>query len=346
MNLDPNQDHDPNENVPLQKARRQFLTYKQETQKESTARAYEYPTKSFIQYCGKNDVKVTKDISKRHVATWIDKRREEVKPITVYNNAKHLRVFIKWMGNRELVEWGIHEKMEIPNVPEGGDVNDNVLREDHAKAVLEYLDTYNYASTYHALFYTMWHTGCRISGAIALDVDDFNANAYDDSTIQFRNRKEDGTPLKNGNASERDVTISDKLSDVLSDYLVSPRMEKQDEYQREPLFTIPSGRLSRQRAYKNIVAFTRPCVADNSCPHNRDIDSCEAAEKKKQAPSCPSSKSLHPVRKGSITYHINEGWPKELLSERVDVSVDVLEKHYDHRTNERKRQNRREFLHE
>ncbi|WP_435185414.1 tyrosine-type recombinase/integrase [Halobellus sp. EA9] len=346
MEFNPTEDRDPSEVTPLQKARRDFLQYKQQTQKASTARAYKYPTKDFIEYCENVGVSVTGDISKRNITKWIDQRREEVKPVTVHNNAKHLRVFIKWMAHRELVEWGLHEKMEIPDVPEDEDVNQQVLREGHAESVLQYLDTYHYASIYHALFYTMWHTGCRISGAIALDLNDFEPSPHDDSILKFRNRPSEGTPLKNKNKSERDVTISDGLANVLSDYVNSPRESREDDYGREPLFTVPSGRLYRQRAYKNIVALTRPCVSGGKCPLNREIESCEAAQDKEQAPSCPDSVSLHPVRKGSITNHINEGWPKEPLSERVDVSVEVLEKHYDFRTNERKRQNRREFLHE
>lgn len=346
MDFDPNDDRDPSEVTPLSKARRDFLQYKKQTQKESTARAYKFPTKDFIQYCEKGGVSVTGDISRRNITKWIDQRRQEVKPVTVHNNAKHVRVFLKWMARREYVGWDLHEKMEIPNVPEDEDVNQQVLREGHAETVLEYLDTYHYASTYHALFYTLWHTGCRISGAIALDLNDLEVNAHDDNILKFRNRNAEGTPLKNKNKGERDVTISDGLANVLSDYINSPREPCEDEYGRKPLFTVPSGRLYRQRAYKNIVAFTRPCVCGEKCPLNREIESCEAAQDKEQAPSCPESVSLHPVRKGAITHHINEGWPKEALSERVDVSVEVLEKHYDFRTNERKRQNRREFLHE
>ena len=133
---------------------------------------------------------------------------------------------------------------------------------------------------------------------------------------------------------------------MLNDYIGSPREQKTDEHDRDPLFTVPSGRLYRQRAYKNIVAFTRPCVTSGECPLDREVDTCEAAQDKEKAPSCPDSVANHAVRKGSITHHINEGWPKELLSERVDVSVEVLEKHYDFRTNEMERQNRRQYLRE
>jgi hypothetical protein len=194
----------------------------------------------------------------------------------------------------------------------------------------------------------MWHTGCRISGAISLDLEDFDRNLHDDNILRFRNRKKSGTPLKNNNSSERDVTVSDNLAEVLQDYLTSRRDPTTEDSGREPLFTVPGSgsRMYRQRAYKNVVAVTRPCVVSRKCPHNQEIENCEAAQRKPKAPSCPSSVANHAVRKGSITNHINEGWPKEALSERVDVGVDVLEKHYDFRTNEKQRQNRRQYLHD
>jgi len=43
-------------------------------------------------------------------------------------------------------------------------------------------------------------------------------------------------------------------------------------------------------------------------------------------------------------HQLDEGVPKELLSDRVDVSVPVLDKHYDQRTEERKSKRRREVL--
>jgi hypothetical protein len=132
---------------------------------------------------------------------------------------------------------------------------------------------------------------------------------------------------------------------IVTDYIEARRTPSTDEHGREPLFTTREGnRVSRQIIYKNIVGYTRPCIFTNNCPHNRKIESCEAYQQKRQAPSCPSSTSLHPIRRGSITYHLNQGWPKEEVSERCDVSVDVLEKHYDNRTEEEKRERRREFI--
>jgi integrase len=242
------------------------------------------------------------------------------------------------------MERHIYEKLEVPNVPDNEARSHEMLDLTQAEATLRYLKTYEYATRRHAMFYTLWHTGCRVSGAMALDVSDV-AKESGDYIIKFRNRRSTGTGLKNGDNGERNVSITESLWDVLQDYLEGPHRDQvEDEYGREPLFTTPGGRISRQSAYKDYTAITRPCVTTNSCPHNRVIDECEAAQRKKQAMKCPSSLSLHPIRRGAITYQINRGWPKEKLSERTDVSVEVLEKHYDARTQEEQREGRKQHL--
>lgn len=162
--------------------------------------------------------------------------------------------------------------------------------------------------------------------------------------MKFRGRPDTDTPLKNGKKSERNVTLSQGVMEVIVDYIEARRKDTTDEYGREPLFTTSEKRLWRQNAYKNIVAWSRPCVFSNECPHNREIAECDAAQRKSDAFSCPSSVSLHPIRRGSITYHLNQGWDKEQVSQRCDVSVKVLEKHYDARTEEEKRQKRQDHV--
>jgi hypothetical protein len=66
----------------------------------------------------------------------------------------------------------------------------------------------------------------------------------------------------------------------------------------------------------------------------------------KECIEVPIIKSLHPIRRGSITYHLNAGWPVEEVSARCDVSVEVLEKYYDARTHEDKRDGRTEHIDE
>jgi len=53
----------------------------------------------------------------------------------------------------------------------------------------------------------------------------------------------------------------------------------------------------------------------------------------------------HAIHRGSITTHRNANVPKEVASNRMDVSGEVLDKHYDMATPDEKRERRREFLH-
>jgi len=191
------------------------------------------------------------------------------------------------------------------------------------------------------MFELIWETGCRISGAQAIDVGDFHPTK---NMLEFRNRERAGTPLKNDNKSERNVTITDDLIGIITDYIEVIRPDITDEHRRQPLLTTEHGRLTRQRAYKNMKGFTRHCVYSSGCPHNRDIDTCEAAQKKKKAYDCPSTQSTHPLRRGSITHHLNRGVPKETVSERCDVGLDVLDRHYNEQTREDEREQRQKYI--
>lgn len=342
--MNPGNDQHPKDVLSPRAARRQFLNSKRGSVKDSTVRAYKYPTKHFVEYCENQGVDTMSDINSYLIESWVQKREaEDVKAITVHKNAKLVRVFIKWAEHSDLLPAGSHEKMRIPDVPDEEVSSDEVLRAYPAHQIKKHLETYDYASRKHALFAFMWETACRASGAIAVDLDDLDYDRQGDPCVTFLNRKSQSTALKNGENSERTIQISDELDALLQDYIEFKRADVTDEYGRKPLFTTGHGRLSRNRIYKDTVALTRPCVYTNECPAGRTIADCEPAQKKKQAMSCPENVSPHPVRRGSITDHINRGWEKELLSERVDVSVEVLEKHYDARTKEEALQRRKEY---
>lgn len=341
--MQPNIDK-PREKVSPRQARRQFLNARKGNVKESTHRTYKFPTKHFIEFCEHHGIESIGGVDGYVIESWKqDRKDDEIAQVTLHNNAKTLRVFIRWCERAELIEYGTADRMEIPEVTKEEVVSNDKLPLELAEQTLRYLNTYEYASRKHALFKTLWHTGCRISGAIALDVGDvvFGSEV---NILKFQNRPTVGTPLKNNNGGERNVTISEELADVLKDYIEGKRPKVTDQYGRDPLFCTEHQRIERQRAYKDFTAVTRPCHVSNHCPHDRDVDGCDAAQSKKKASGCPSSKSLHPVRRGSITYHIQREWPKEKLSERVDVSVEVLNKHYDARSKEQEREGRKQFL--
>lgn len=89
---------------------------------------------------------------------------------------------------------------------------------------------------------------------------------------------------------------------------------------------------------------TRPCAYGAECPHGRDPETCEAANERYEASKCPSSVSPHAIRRGSITHWLRKDVPTPAVSDRADVNADVLEQHYDERTQREKMEQRRRFL--
>lgn len=329
--------------ISLRRARTDYLSYKKRNNKESTVRYYESVLRGFIEYCEEEEsVTHVDEIDGYLIQQWQIKRQREdnVAPITLKNNTKHLIVFLKWCVSSELLPPELPGKVDVPNVSEEDTRSDEVVGPDRIEEILDYLEMYQYASRLHAAVKVLWHTGCRISALISLDVDDMDAL---EGVLKFRNRRDSGTALKNGTKSERNVTMNKETMDVLSAYKRIKRAEVEDDEGRNPLFTTEHGRITRQRVYKNFVGVSRPCIYTNECPHNRDLDDCDAT-KKAEAYGCPSSKALHPIRRGSITYHLQSDWPVEKVSQRCDVSVSVLQDHYDVRTHEDKRETRSEAM--
>jgi len=110
-----------------------------------------------------------------------------------------------------------------------------------------------------------------------------------------------------------------------------------------PLLGTEYGRAHTGTIRKHIYKFTRPCVYSAECPHEYDPNTCDAA--KSQEPfKCPSSHSPHAIRKGSITAHRNSGIDRVVVSDRADVSEQVLDKHYDMASESEKRERRRDLL--
>jgi hypothetical protein len=133
------------------------------------------------------------------------------------------------------------------------------------------------------------------------------------------------------------------VCDTLDAYLEYNRIEVMDDHGRKPLFTSKFGRPGKSSLRDSVYKITRPCVYTGTCLHGREIDSCEAMDRNK-ASRCPSSVSPHAIRRGSITHHLSEDVPEKVVGDRMNVSLDVLEKHYDRRSERQKTEQRRGYL--
>jgi len=235
----------------------------------------------------------------------------------------------------------------VATIGGSADVSDSTLDPDRAVEIVDYLGRYEYASTRHVIVLLLWHTGCRIGGLRALDVGDVDLDGdrprADGPAIHFVHRPDQGTPLKNKEKGERWNAISGHVAQVLKDYIDGPRNDLTDDYGREPLVTTRWGRVSPSAVRDTLYRVTRPCWRDEPCPHDRDPEDCEATNHAHMS-RCPSSRSPHDVRSGRVTAHRLSDEDRSLVSDRMDASGEILDKHYDRRSSRQKAEQRRRFF--
>lgn len=300
---------------------------------------YEKHLRSFANWCAENDVTDMNDVTARTVHEYQVRIKRGLAQSTVSIYMSTVRRFVEWCEGIDAVEAGVSEKIVLPD--RNRNARSEMLDEEEATAILSYLRKYHFASRTHALMALLWHTGIRTGTIRALDVSDLNAER---ERLRIRHRPETGTPLKNAESAERYIALSPEVTDILSDYVDEHRHSVTDEYGRSPLFTTNRGRPAKNSIRRNIWAATRPCKTGRGCPHGKEPETCKAAARTNNAAKCPSSLSGHPVRRGSITHFLRRDVPEKVVSDRMDVSQDVLEKHYDRRTEEERTEQRRAFL--
>lgn len=285
----------------------------------------------------------------RRFKTW-RQDTEGLKTISLNGNLAVVRRFTEFCVDIEAVEEGVPNKVPSSFVSEDDEVRKDPPSDKEVSAVRSYLARYRPASRVHAEHETIAELGIRTGAVRGIDVEDFKPEK---KTIELRHRPGKlgvrGTPLKNGSDGERDINISDSLRDLLVAYYNNPnRLEGTDEFGRRPLFTSKDsdgtvGRIAIGRIRKDFYKITRPCELANDCPVDRDPQECDA-KTNRYAYKCPENYTPHPLRSWSIMHQLDQGVRRDTLSNRVDVSVPVLKKHYDHRELERKQETRLDKL--
>jgi site-specific recombinase XerD len=300
---------------------------------ESTHRNHKYTLDAFESWAEEVGIEAVSELDGMYLHEFKLYRREQgINEVTLYNNLCTLRVFVRWLESMDLVEKGLADGMMIPNPDD--DARDDMITEETAEEILNYLDKYEYGTLRHALFAVLWTTGFRIGTVRSLDLDEYHP---EDHFIEVVHRPESGTPLKNKTEAEREVNLHSWVCEILDDYFEMHREDVTDDHGREPLLTTSQGRPARSTLRQQIASLTRPCHYTGDCPHQRTIPDCEA-KTYKYAQRCPSSVSPHTLRRSAITKWLNDGHRKELLGDRMNVSPKTLDKHYDARTKGEKRQ--------
>lgn len=314
-------------------AQQLYLDFKSSQASETTVQSHRYRTNHFVRWCDEQGIDNLNDLTGRHIHQYRLWRKEdgELNAVSMQTQMSTLRVFLEWAATVEAVDPNLYTKVMISKVPEEDQQRDEMLSAERAEEVLTHLSEYYYASLKHVLIALLWETGIRIGAARALDVQDV---VFDKQHLQLVHRPDVGTRLKNGSSGERLVAISDELTLLLEDYAEDMRREVTDDYDRDPLLTSQKGRLSRASMRRYVYNLTAPCFLGEDCP-----GCAEDTERK-----CEQAVSPHAIRRGSITHFLTNDVPVKVVSDRMDVSPDVLDKHYDRRPPEVKLEQRRGYL--
>jgi len=326
-----------------------YLDARQDELSVATIDAQKYRLDAFLQWCREEGIENLNDLSGRDMFEYRIWRREghgdgrqAIKPVTLRGQMSTVRAFLGFAAEVDAVRESLREKVSLPIVSAGEDVSDSTLEPKRADAILDYLDRYEYAGRRHVIVLLAWHSGCRISGLRALDVDDSELEG-DQPGVEFLHRPETETPLKNDEKSERWNAISRRVARVLQDYIDGPREDVVDNHGRRPLITTREGRASSSTIRDTYYCVTRPCWIGEECPHDRDPDECDATFYTK-ASTCPSSRSPHDARSGRVTAYRREDVPRQVVSDRLNASEEILDKHYDRRSERERAEQRRDYL--
>ncbi|GAB7018741.1 tyrosine-type recombinase/integrase [Halostagnicola bangensis] len=322
---------------------KRFLSRRQ-NRSPSTRAQYKRTIPRFVEFAEDNDITYPVEISSPLVDAYVDYLQSEYdSDSTILTYTKNARTWLRWLSQRELCDESIYrilDKEELGLTPRA---RDEVIPKSEATGLLHRLRRRRRGSDMHALTELLWNGGPRIGGVHSLDVPDFDPEGKE---LRFRHRPEAGTRLKNGNKNsntagdgERNIVIKDEVISAIQLYIETERPDVTDEYGREPLFATEYGRASRSTLRRWLYEAT-------SCRWSpRDADDCSCdGSCNPDSNVCPESYYPHAIRRGSIVSHLSGGLRRERASERFDVSVKVIKKHYDPRTEQDRLNDRREAV--
>ncbi|WP_136688341.1 tyrosine-type recombinase/integrase [Halorhabdus amylolytica] len=332
---------DPTELSPPAAVQR-YLRRRKPDSTEQSIHGWEYRLKLFVEWCESVGITEVGQLEGYDLDEYYEIRSADIAPATLEGEMWTLQMFLEFLEDIEAVNDGLSEKVRIPNLDPEDRSNDTKLATEDAQALLAYYrdDPEAYGTRAHAYLELAWYTGARQGGLRALDLRDveLGENPY----VEFLQRPNTGTPLKNKRAGERPVGLTHETADVLQEYIAEHRYDVHDEEGRQPLLASAQGRPTPNTIRVWSYLATQPCL-HGPCPHGKARETCLWTEYSHSS-KCPSSRSPHQIRTGTVTWLLNQGWPPEDVAERVNASVSTIEQHYDKADPERRRQRLRDRM--
>lgn len=322
-----------------------YLEDKEDEHTEATLYSHSSRLGHFVRYCEDEGIDNLNDLTPRVLRRYKSWRKEDaggdLAPSTIKTQLDTLRVFIRWCERDMAVAPNLSTYVDSPALDKGQNVRNVRIKADEAEALLSYLEKFHYASHMHTMFLLLWKGMLRRGGLRTIDVEDFH---YNRGEIDIQHRPDEDTPIKKGVEGERTLLLDDETCDVIQDYIETNRHDVTDDEGRNPLITTEYGRMTASTITNYVYGMTRPCFYSGECPHDREIEECEAASDRNDASKCPSSVSPHSIRKGAVTQARNEDIPLSIISDRANASEKVLNRHYDLADEEEQKERRRKYF--
>lgn len=321
--------NDPSE-LSVSQAVDRFIRKRQTDSTERTLRSYRSRLRQFEQWCDEHNIAWVGDLSAWHLDEYdLDLRESGAAATTIKGHLSTMRVWLEYCEQIGAVDEDLSEAVDVPTLSREEEQSEERLAEEDARAALSFFRESRkfFGVPMHAFLEVAWHTGARMGSIRGLDLADYHP---EEQYLEFNHRPSTDTPLKNKHAGERYVGIAEDVCEALDVYRDRERSDKRDENGREPLFCGRQGRPSFSTLRAWSYQATQPCLWTD-CPHGRRRATCEWT-KRSHASKCPSSRSPHRIRTGSITWQLNRGLGIEMVSERVNASPSVIRQHYDQAT--------------
>lgn len=304
-----------------------FIRRKQTDWKGQTKETYEKDLHVFLQYAASAGIETTAELNRWNVGGYTDfLLDQDWARVTVASRQKKAKTWLKYLEGQGIIPLGLHLAIETLRLSDDEQTSDQQLKPEDARSLLSfYRNSAEWRGTRrHAVLEVLWHVGCRIAGVRSLDLDDYEPETGD---LKFRSRGEKGTRLKRGKQHQRNVTLSEIPNDVLHFYVRRERPDIRDEHGRKPLFPTRQGRASRSAVRGWMYQATQPCMAVE-CPHGKRRPNCKFVPRD-SASRCPSTRSPHAIRRGSITWQRNLGFTEETVAKRAAATPSVIRRYYD-----------------
>ena len=329
--------------IPISELYKRFLNRRQD-RSPATVAQYKRTIPHFVDFAKQTGVRAVSGLSTQLVDRYVDTLQTEYdSDATALTYTKNVRGWLRWLNERQMCDEAVYRILDKDKLGLKPNARDEALPRSDASTIVQRLLQYRRGSHSHALVELLWNGGPRIGGVHSLDVSDFDPQERE---LRFRHRPETGTRLKNGNDAshtggdgERNILLKQTTANAIQLYIETERPALTDEYSREPLFTTSYGRAARSTLRRWVYEATS-CrwsrEETDQVPCNGDCDP--------DSNVCPHSYYPHAIRRGAIVDHLSGGLRRERASERFDVSVKVIKKHYDPRTEQDRLNDRRKAV--